>query len=261
MYASDTATTDSIIVECCAPIFSMTGQLSDPDQVPDNFREEVDEAFLAMERKAFEKQLHPTLVRDIKYAMAAYTDEMVMGSGWPNKTAWVMRPLCVEFFGDSNAGEGFFTRLEVLQQDPAKHFLVLEHYYTCLQLGFQGVYKLHGLERLQALQSTLREKLDERRGPVERTLANSAAPESKLVYRISGRQPYWVMAAISAALVVVMLTIYSSNTRSAIAESAEAIQALQDSLQLQPPRTATPINIPGYMPSYIPSEVRENDAQ
>lgn len=222
------ASTDAIMVECCAPIFGLTAYLQQPEQLTTSFRDDVEEAFLALERKAFEKQLPPTLVRDLKYAMAAYTDEMVMSSGWSGRMQWLSRPLCVEFFGDSNAGEGFFNRLTELEAVAAENRLILEHYYTCIQLGYQGIYKLYGQERLLALQSNLRSLLDELRGPVNRTLADSAAPESKLVYRLSGQQPYWVMAVLFSSAMIGMFAAYGNYTQDAVAASSVAISEIHN---------------------------------
>lgn len=216
---------DAIIVECCAPIFTLAEGMNDDSPV--NLRSEAEEAFLAFERKAFEKQLPSALVRDIKYATAAYVDEVVLSSEWPGKIRWMGRPLCVEFFGDSNAGEGFFKRLTELETDFAKNRAVLEHYYTCIQFGFEGIYRLLGYERLQALQARLREQLDDVRGPVNRQLADSAAPESRLVYRLSSRQPYWVMAALSGALLMGMVALYGHFTRESIEQSSANIVQLQ----------------------------------
>ena len=217
---------EATLVESTAPIFNLVEPLNVPelaDQVPESMRTDIEQAFTDLERRAFEKQWPATIVRDIRFAMAAYVDELVMSSRWPRKFDWMVEPLCIEYFGESNAGEVFFSRLNELRQDFDKNRLVIELFYTCLQFGYQGIYRIKGYDQLQAYLVTLRSQLEDLRGIVSRELADSAIPESKLVYRIGGNQPYWVMASIGAAVLVVMVLTYGSVMRKSIVDSAERL--------------------------------------
>lgn len=214
---------DATLVESCAPLFNLVEPLRDPIQaeaVPAEMRKDIEQAFLELERRAFEKQWPSQVTRDVRFGMAAYVDELVMSSRWPHKFDWMVKPLCVDFFGESNAGEAFFTRLEELRQDLPNQRLVVELYFSCLQFGYQGCYRLRGYEPLQALIANLRAQLEDMSGSVPRELADKAVPESRLVYRIGGNQPYWVMASIGAAVIMSMFLAYSAMMRTSLEESA-----------------------------------------
>jgi len=58
---------------------------------------------------------------------------------------------------------------------------ILELYYVCLQLGFEGVYRLRGLEQLMALQVDLRSQIDSYREPVNPRLSPEGVPRDSLL--------------------------------------------------------------------------------
>ena len=84
--------------------------------------------FDQMERMAFERQIAMVILKDAKYALAAFVDEAVMCSRWPGRTAWMSRPLQLEMFGDHVAGEGFFERLAQLRQGGEANLDLIELY-------------------------------------------------------------------------------------------------------------------------------------
>ncbi|MFQ3292867.1 DotU family type IV/VI secretion system protein, partial [Reinekea sp.] len=149
---------DSAINDACAPIFNLLAGLTDPSAVDDldiELRQSVEATFIAMERRFFEIQLTVAIVHDIKYAMAAYADEMVMSSRWQGKYDWMTQPLVVQYFGDTCAGIVFFQKLEQHKQDFKSNLAVIQLYYSVLQFGFQGQYRLDGYEKLQAVMNNL----------------------------------------------------------------------------------------------------------
>ena len=79
---------DSLIVEICSPIFSLLTPLQIPEQADaasEQLRESVEKSFVMLERRCFECQLAPEITRDIKFAMAAFSDEVVLNSRWQKK--------------------------------------------------------------------------------------------------------------------------------------------------------------------------------
>lgn len=227
---------DATLTEVCTPIFNLVESLRDPDQaeqVSAQLRENLERAFLELERKAFEVQWPAPLTRDVRFGMAAYVDEMVLSSRWPHKFDWMVKPLCVEFFGESNAGEVFFQRLAELREDLSANRTVVELYYCCLQFGYQGCYRLRGYEQLQALSATIRAQLEDLHGAAPRDLADQAVPESRLVYRIGGNQPYWVMASIGAAALVSMFLAYGSVMKESLTVSAAHLAEIQVTTRME----------------------------
>lgn len=221
---------DSAINDACAPIFNLLAGLSDPnavDDLPNDLRQAVETTFVTMERRFFEIQLTVAVVHDIKYAMAAYADEMVMSSRWQGKYDWMSQPLVVQFFGDTCAGVGFFRRLDQHKENFRSNLAVIQLYYSVLQFGFQGQYRLDGYEKLQAAMTHLQVELDQQIGTVERKLADDSAPENNLTYQLVGKQPYWVMISIGSAILMALVLNYATQTQRAISASAQSISILQ----------------------------------
>ncbi len=174
-----------------------------------DYREKILAGFDELERMAFERQIGMVILKDAKYALAAFVDEAVLTSAWPGRTAWMSRPLQLEMFGDHVAGEGFFERLSVLRQGGEANADLLELYYVCLQLGFEGVYKIRGLEQLMALQVDLRSQVDGYRGVLDPRISPSGIPRVGLMGRVRREVPYWVIGVATLAAVFFAYAGYS----------------------------------------------------
>jgi type VI secretion system protein ImpK len=175
----------------------------------DDFREQILNAFDVLERMAFEQQIGTSTVQDAQYALAAYVDEAVLASDNPGRVGWMSNPLQLKSFGEHLAGENFFEKLNKLRQGGEKNLDLLELYYACLQLGFEGMYKMRGLEALMALQVDLRSQIDGYRGIVDPKLAPHGVPKTGIIARVSRHVPYWVVAVVTLGLVFFSYTGYS----------------------------------------------------
>jgi type VI secretion system protein ImpK len=200
------------MLSCCEHLFSLTAPLKDDQKassVDTDFREQVLSAFIAMEKAAFEQQIGMVEFKDAKFALASYIDEVVLTSTWPGRLEWMSRPLQLEFFGEHTAGEGFFTRLANLRQGGEGNLHLLELYYYCLQLGFEGIYKIKGLEHLMALQVDLRSQIDGYRGPAKTQVSPEGLPGNVLINQVRRHVPYWVIAVVTIAAVFFTYMGYS----------------------------------------------------
>src|SRR3954471_8130220 len=80
-------------------------------------------------------------VQDMAYALVALADEMALGMSESVRRFWMGNLLQIRYFNENVAGEGFFTKLDAVRRDP-RRLDVLEVYYLCLLLGFQGKYAM-----------------------------------------------------------------------------------------------------------------------
>jgi type VI secretion system protein ImpK len=87
---------------------------------------------------------------DVKYALAAFADEVIYHSNWPGRTQWLNNPLQLQFFHENTAGDGFFERLDMLHAQRGRDH-VTQIYFLCLALGFQGKFRLGAQEQLAAV--------------------------------------------------------------------------------------------------------------
>jgi type VI secretion system protein ImpK len=83
-----------------------------------------------------------------KYALVALLDETVLSIPGSCRDYWISSPLQLEYFGDNIAGEEFFRKLDKLLVEPEKMHEILEVFYICLSLGFEGKYRISDPARL-----------------------------------------------------------------------------------------------------------------
>jgi len=159
----------------------------------------------SFEREALKKYVTVKKIEEAKYALVAALDECVLGSAWSGRGVWKSNPLQLQMFGEHLAGEGFFKRLKKLQQEGADSVDVLEVYYVCLQMGFEGVYRMQGMEQLIALQVDLHNQIEAYRGNIDNRLSPAMFTESSLVKKIGRKLPYWI---VFTAMIVVIFFIY-----------------------------------------------------
>jgi len=192
------------LMACANPLFQLAISFLKQDQEKNsllNFRDHVILAFDNLERAGFSLKIALPQIQQVKYALAAFIDEIILSSTWEGRTLWMGKPLQLEFFGEHLAGEGFFKRLSELRQNGEQNIDVLEIYFICLQLGFEGIYRLRGLESLAALQVDLRNQIELIRGGIDPKLAPESLLQSSLTNKIGHRLPYWVIVSITLASV------------------------------------------------------------
>lgn len=98
-------------------------------------------------------------IRDAKYALVALIDETVLSVPGVCRDYWFTRPLQLDVFGDNIAGEEFYNKLNKMLLEIEAKKDVLEIYYICLSLGFEGRYKLFNAEERVSIMDELGRKL------------------------------------------------------------------------------------------------------
>ena len=174
-----------------------------------DFFDHIRRQFSLLDQAAFKKNVNSTTIQHMKYALAAFFDEIVLSSNWPYRSLWMMQPLQMEFFDEHLAGEGFFKRLNQLRQDPFANIELLEVFYVCLQLGFEGMYRMQGLEKLAALQVDLCAQIETIRGFSNHRLSTVSSVPNSTSKNIKWRLSFWLIGSVTLAIV---LLIYSCFT-------------------------------------------------
>jgi len=171
-------------------------------QLPSNegaFVESV-RAFLDnVERGASKLGIASEDVYAAKYAFCAAVDEAILSQPSPLREDWERHPLQLRLFGEHLAGEHFFDRLEQLRAQGAPRLQSLEVYHYCLLLGFEGKYRLEGLEKLGYLTARLGDEIAYLKG--RRTgFAPHWAPPDKVAHALRRVVPLWAPAALMAGV-------------------------------------------------------------
>jgi len=151
----------------------------------------------------------PEEIEQGKYAFCALLDEIMLSSDFPLRDEWARMPVQLRLFDEHLAGEGFFTRLEELRGDTARHIESLEVFYTCLLLGFKGKYLIEGEEKLDSLVYRVGKEIRAVRGS-----AAEFAPNWKLPQRFQNfmrhEMPLWLyygLMALGAAGLFTLLRV------------------------------------------------------
>ena len=178
------------LISLALPLFEFLKQLQGErsQELPEGFGEILQQQILSFEHRALEHQFPSSHITEAKYALSALFDEAIMRSKWEGKSSWMNHSLQLKYFGEHLAGINFFERLAKIRQAGDFQLPVLEFYYLCLQLGFQGKYAMNQPEELKAMQSEIKQQLDLYRGSfdpilmIEGSTGMSKACHSKFSY-------------------------------------------------------------------------------
>ncbi len=136
----------------CSDVLSLILQLRNSQDLPapDILQRRVLGLFDTMMQNGRQSGLAEQDMVDVKYALAAFADEVIYHSNWPGRTQWLNNPLQLQFFQENTAGDGFFERLDQLHAQRGRDH-VTQIYFVCLALGFQGKFRLGAQDGLSAV--------------------------------------------------------------------------------------------------------------
>jgi type VI secretion system protein ImpK len=139
-----------------------------------------------------------------RYALCTLIDETAAGTPWGASGAWAQHGLLALFHGETEGGEKFFQILARLAENPQANLDVIELMYVCLALGLEGRYRVMegGHRQLEAIRQRVLQIIRKQRGEYERDLAASWRGVPADGQRQLGWLPLWVIAAVTAALLV-----------------------------------------------------------
>jgi type VI secretion system protein ImpK len=209
----------------CADFFSLILHLRTQNDFgqPENLRHSLTQHFESMERKAKEFRLEAGDIVNVKFALTAFLDETILNSRWPEKENWRARPLQLVYFKTNLAGEEFFERLDRIWEDRKNKAALLEVYYLCLILGFEGKYKLQDKEKLYKQMNDIALELRESRAVAEYTLApNGQTLESA---RRKHGPPSWLIVLLCLCVGLLLYAIMSEWSLNNAAETQKKLEA------------------------------------
>jgi len=183
------------------------------------------------ETKAKAEKIDPTDIGDVKYALAAFVDEVVLSADWPGRDPWADDPLQLHYFGTYLAGEGFFERLDEIRAQGRSRADSLRVYYECLLLGFKGKYGIGGSEILDALKKVIQREL-EREQPADNS---ELSPHWQLADKPSSPTdslPRWFIytciGVVAACLLLYVVLFFSVQAKAKGMQETHAVAYLTD---------------------------------
>ncbi len=175
----------------------------------DSFRAQMKRALQSAEQDAQGRGYNQDDVRRVLFAVVAFLDESVLISRNPVFSDWPRLPLQAELYGHQLAGEIVFQELQktLSRSDSPEVADVLEVFYLCLLLGFQGRYAAGGRGDLQAIMAAIREKIHRVRGAGGPLSPAGGIPND--VVRITKSDPLIrKLAIVSVAAIAVTLVLF-----------------------------------------------------
>ncbi len=143
----------SSLADLAASLFSLILSLRTSANygTPGELRARIGEYLDRIDQEGLQAGIARDDLEAAKYPLVAFIDETILNSEWDGREGWRDHPLQLDLFGETIAGERFFERLEKVQAGGEARADLLEIYWLCLALGFEGKYKILGPERLRAL--------------------------------------------------------------------------------------------------------------
>ncbi len=195
--------------QACQPGFALVMGLLTGSEFgePGQLRARIGDMFAEMERRTRLAGVSSEDILSARFALTAFIDEAINRSDWRGKTSWAQNPLSLEYFNTNNAGVEFFTNLDALRQRPDAKTDLLEVYYTCLALGFEGKYALTDPRQLQNLIETTARELERIRGRVPGLSPHWEPPEETLK-RMRNELPLWVVAGVTVGVFFIVYLVF-----------------------------------------------------
>jgi type VI secretion system protein ImpK len=187
------------LVDAAATLLGLATQLrslmAHPD--PAGLRDHVAREIQTFEAGARNAGVRADLVLAARYGLCTFLDEVVMSTPWGGTTAWSTQSLLSIFHKETFGGEKYFQILERMVQEPARNLELLELYYICLMLGFEGKYQLveRGRAMLEQVQDNLYRTIRGQRGEFERDLSAHWRGVEDRRNVLVRNVPLWVVAA------------------------------------------------------------------
>lgn len=173
---------------------------------PGQLRESMLERMAKFEQLARSRGVSPEDVLIARYALCTLVDEAVAATPWGGTADWANRSLLVTFHQETGGGEKFFQILNKLAENPAGKIDLIELFYVCLALGFEGRFRIldNGRAQLESLREKVALLIRNVRGEHERDLSPHWRGEQTKTGNVLSFFTLWAtMAGVAVLLVVV----------------------------------------------------------
>lgn len=225
------------LVEAANPILGAVPQIRqslrhpDPDGLRDSLAEQLD----TFEAAAGIAGVDADTIQIARHALCALLDESAARTPWG--ASWAQTGLVRILLDGDTSGAKFFDDLERALEAPLANGDLLEFFYACLALGYEGKYRDAdgGREALEALRIRLHAQVRVRRPiPPDGELSPSWRGSATATRRIPGAILLWgVASALALALVALYLAFGAS-----LGTLSDPVA--RDLAQLRPPPVPAP---------------------
>lgn len=215
----------SIVNQCCQQVKPLNQtQLS----------HELSHEIQAFECQAQQHAYPEQTILAARYALCAYVDESIEHRCQQHDQEWQAPSLLKLFHSDNSGGEQFYRLLERSQANPAAFIDLLELYYLCLALGFQGKYGRNeqGYIIRENIVNKLYNSIRQERGDFSKNVLVGAETAKATVTPV--RKTYKGIIAISLAAIAITATLVMHQYHQLQVQDQSIQQVMMKMLQTQP---------------------------
>ena len=224
----------SALVEAANPILAAVPQIRHALRHPDpaGLRARLREQLGAFERAARGAQVPAERLAIARFALCALVDDSATATPWGRQ--WGGRGLLAEVEGEGAGPEKFFTLMEEAAKRPAENRDLLEFFYVCLALGFEGRYRTGegGRQALAQVRARLYEQLAGTRAEGAPELSARWRGAAVRARRVPGALALWAAASGCALLLAGLYFGYS------VALGSRSDPVARELARLKPPPLA-----------------------
>jgi type VI secretion system protein ImpK len=184
------------------------GSLAHSD--PAGFRETLVQQLFAFEEAAAKRGIKPETVTVARYALCTLLDEAVSSTPWGGTAQWMRDSLLVTFYRETGGGEKFFLLLNKMAEQPGANIDLLEFFYACLALGFEGRFRVieGGKAQLEQIRERLFELIRRQRQNEDTDLSVRWKGIETKLRRVSGGLALWLAASACALVLAAVYLTY-----------------------------------------------------
>lgn len=211
----------NLLIDVATPLFGLAlrvKQLSECASIANIYHQVVKEV-TAIEMELSENGYEHSVIMAYRYVLCAFLDESVMGTSWGAKSIWAQHSLLSRFHDETWGGEKVFSILTRLENDPVRYKDLLEFIFHCLNLGFEGKYKVisNGFAERERVIIKLHELLKSLNDSEPSSLSKATEHVVHSKYKLGRQIPVWsVFAMFFLGLCVVFSGyLYVLNNKSA----------------------------------------------
>jgi type VI secretion system protein ImpK len=223
------------LIQAANPILAAVPQIRHALRHPDpaGLRAKLREQIEGFERSARAAQIAEDRLLVARYALCALLDDSASATPWGRD--WATHGLLADVHGEASGAEKFFALLDQSTAAPAAHLELLEFFYVCLALGFEGRYR-GGEGARQALAQTrtrLHELIAAHRPQGSTELSGRWRGAEIRPRRLSGALALW---GVASGCVLVLAGLYFAYS---VSLGALSDPVARDLARLKPPAVAS----------------------
>jgi type VI secretion system protein ImpK len=198
----------NLLVEAANPILAAVPQIRhalrhpDPAGLRARLREQID----GFERSAIAAGIPDDQMQTARFALCALLDDSAAATPWGRE--WASLVAEVEG-GEDNGAEKFFSVLDEMLAAPEGHAELLEFFYVCLALGFEGRLRTGDRQALVQTRTKVYEFIEQRQGKKSTELSARWRGAQIRAKRVPGALAIWGAASACALILAGLYFGYS----------------------------------------------------